>query len=192
MRRPSLCSITPWLLASGLLLASCGADPVPTVNGEAIGATSSPAAGSTEPLGVGTDAPDLTAPTAAAATDAPATEAPATDAPAPLTPDPCAGREAEAFIEVLAPTDGASVGTTFTIEGCGNTFEASWLWRVTLSDGTVVGDGFGTMSCGNGCVGTFSEDVTVTGTGAAILRVYEVSAQDSSEVNATELAITIS
>ncbi|MFT5564327.1 MAG: hypothetical protein ACI970_001053 [Myxococcota bacterium] len=158
MRRPSLCTLTPWLLASGLLLASCGADQIPSADADPVNVTASsgPSDASTE------------------------------------TPEVCAGREDEAFIALLAPADGADVGTSFALEGCGNTFEATWLWRVTLADDTVAGEGFGTMSCGSGCVGTFAEEVAVVGSGAAVLRVWETSPEDGSELHVTEVAITIS
>jgi hypothetical protein len=172
MRRPSLCTITPWLLAAGLLLASCGTDQPPSVDGAPV-STTTPAA-SDEPLGAVSEPVSATSGALAE------------------TPAGCVGREAEAFIELLAPADGADVGTTFAIEGCGNTFEATWLWRVTLADDTVAGEGFGIMTCGNGCVGTVTQDVTVTGSGAAVLRVWETSPEDGSELHVTEVAITIS
>jgi hypothetical protein len=173
MRRPSLCTVTPWLLASGLLLASCGADQIPSVDADPLNATAS--------FGPSDAASAIASDAVTAVADA------STD-----TPEACAGREDEAFIVLLAPADGADVGTSFTLEGCGNTFEATWLWRVTLADDTVAGEGFGIMSCGTGCVGTFAEEVAVIGSGAAVLRVWESSPEDGSELHVTEVAITIS
>ncbi|MFT4744656.1 MAG: hypothetical protein ACI9AD_000501 [Nitriliruptoraceae bacterium] len=177
MRRPSLCTVTPWLLASGLLLASCGADQIPSVDADPLNATATETATSGP-----SDAPTAIASDAVTAVVDASTE----------TPEVCVGREDEAFIVLLAPADSADVGTSFTLEGCGNTFEATWLWRVTLADDTVAGEGFGTMSCGSGCVGTFAEEVAVIGSGAAVLRVWESSPEDGSELHVTEVAITIS
>ena len=114
------------------------------------------------------------------------------------TPEPptfeeaCAGREGEGFIEVLTPQPDAEVGQTFTVTGCGNTFEASYVYRVEGPDGEVLTDGFGMMSCGTGCVGEFEQEVTVEQTGPVTLVVFEESAEDGSETNVVEVPLTVS
>lgn len=103
----------------------------------------------------------------------------------------CTLTDEDAGIELAAPTDGATVGTTFDLTGCGNTFEATYLWEFELDDGTIGGGGFGTMSCGTGCVGTFDESVTVDETGDGVLRVFEESAEDGGRINVVEIDLTV-
>ncbi len=187
MRRPSLCNLTPWIVAGSLLLASCGGTPDTGEVGEAVGPTASPVAEVSEPAVVVETPSAVSTPAPEPTVDETPAAAPERDAS-----EVCDGRETEAFIEVLTPTDGTVVSSPFTVTGCGNTFEASYSWRVVLADGTVVDEGFGTMTCGSGCVGTFTEELTVTGSGPATLVVYENSAEDGSEVNVTEVQIVLS
>lgn len=109
----------------------------------------------------------------------------------PTFDEVCAGRDSEAFIEVLTPRPDAVVSDTFTVTGCGNTFEANYLYRVELPDGTTATEGFGTMSCGNGCVGEFEQEVTVGATGVVTLVVFESSAEDGSEQSVVEVPLTV-
>lgn len=110
----------------------------------------------------------------------------------PTFEEVCAGRDDEAFIEVLTPQPGAEVGDPFTVTGCGNTFEANYVYRVELPDGTVATEGFGTMTCGNGCVGEFEQDVSVDVTGEITLVVFENSAKDGSEQHTVEVPLVVS
>lgn len=126
-------------------------------------------------------------------TEAPSPAASASEAPAepPTFEEVCAGREDEAFIEVLTPQPDTEVSDPFTVTGCGNTFEANYVYRVELPDGTVATEGFGTMSCGNGCVGEFEQEITVGTTGEVTLVVFETSAKDGSEQNVVEVPLVI-
>lgn len=118
----------------------------------------------------------------------------ATEDPTPEPPtfeEVCAGRDDEAFIEVLSPQPDSEVASTFTVTGCGNTFEASYIYRVESPEGEVLTDGFGMMSCGNGCVGEFEQEVTVDVSGPVTLVVFEESAQDGSEQHVVEVPLTV-
>jgi hypothetical protein len=114
-----------------------------------------------------------------------------TEQEAPTFEEACAGRDNEAFIEVLTPRPDATVGQAFTVTGCGNTFEANYQYRVELSDGTTAAEGFGTMSCGNGCVGEFEQEVTVDATGPVTLVLFESSPEDGSEESVVEVPLTV-
>lgn len=192
MRRPS--SVLPSLLLAAGLLAGCSSTPEsPQIADEDLGASAAPV--EDEP----TTAPSPTTP----AEDAPADEEsvePATD-DEPVEPDTadaaptraevCDGREDEAFIAVLSPVAGAAVTSPFTVTGCGNTFEANYVWRLEQADGTVLADGFGTMTCGNGCVGDFELEVTAEGSGDVTLVLFEESAEDGEPTNVVEVALTL-
>lgn len=171
------------LLALGL--AACDGPDEPTIADEDLQAT---------PRGVADEEPS---PEPAEEEPEPETEPSeaVSEEPSPEPPtfeEVCAGRDGEAFIEVLTPQPDASVGQTFTATGCGNTFEANYIYRVEGPDGEVLADGFGMMSCGSGCVGEFEQEITVDTTGPVTLVVYEESAEDGSEVNVVEVPLTIS
>ena len=127
-------------------------------------------------------------------TEAASPAATASEDPAepPTFEEVCAGRDDEAFIEVLTPQPGAEVGDPFTVVGCGNTFEANYVYRVERPDGTVVTEGFGTMTCGNGCVGEFEQDISVDVTGEITLVVFENSPEDGSEQHTVEVPLVVS
>lgn len=103
----------------------------------------------------------------------------------------CAGREDEAFIEVLTPLEDSTVGDPITVTGCGNTFEANYIYRLEDADGTVLVEDFGTMTCGNGCVGEFTFEVTAGTTGDVLLVVFETSAEDGSPQSVVEVPLTV-
>lgn len=174
-------SIVLFVLLLTLGLVGCEDADAPTIADDDLGATPEDVIVTEEP----TEAP----------TDDPTPQDTATEEP---TPDPptfeevCEGRDAEAFIEVLTPQPDSEVDDPFTVTGCGNTFEANYVWRVELPDGTVAADGFGTMTCGNGCVGEFEEEISVGATGEVTLVVYESSAEDGSEQHVVEIPLVIS
>lgn len=114
------------------------------------------------------------------------------DTPTPRTyAEACEGREDEAFIEVLTPLEGDDVSDPITVTGCGNTFEANYIYRLEDADGTVLVEDFGTMTCGNGCVGEFTFEVTAGITGDVLLVVFETSAEDGSPQSVVEVPLTV-
>ena len=175
-------------LALALLLAvgltACDGTDEPTIADEDLQATPQDVADEAP-----TDEPSPTEEPTEASTAAEATEEP-TPAP-PTFEEVCAGREDEAFIEVLTPQPESEVGQTFTFTGCGNTFEAGYVYRVEGPGGEVLADGFGMMTCGTGCVGEFEQEVTVETTGPVTLVVFEESAEDGSEQHVVEVPLEV-
>lgn len=188
MHRPIVRAVLLPLLV--LALAGCDGTDAPTVSSDDLEATPDAIA-----TGTAEDPSPSPAEVVATPDDDPTAVATASEGPSeePRTfEEACAGREDEAFIEVLTPLPDADVGDPFTVTGCGNTFEGTYLYRVELPDGTVVAEGFGTMSCGTGCVGEFEQEVEVGHTGDVTLVVYESSAKDNSEEHVVEVPLTIS
>lgn len=187
MHRP----MTTAALVLALALTACGGTDDPTVTAGDLDAT--PEELVTETV-TESEVEVVATPTEAAPTEAAptATEPAAGDDDAPTFDEVCAGRDDEAFIEVLTPRADETVGRTFTVTGCGNTFEANYIWRVEGADGEVLADGFGTMSCGNGCVGEFEQEVELDTGGDVTLVVFESDANDGSERHVVEVPLTIS
>jgi Immunoglobulin-like domain of bacterial spore germination/Sporulation and spore germination len=63
-------------------------------------------------------------------------------------------------ITVDKPAAGAHVTSPVTVSGTANVFEANVTVEVLDANGKVVGKTFTTASCGTGCRGTYSVDVT--------------------------------
>ena len=182
---PRLTTTFALALALALGLTACGGTDEPTVADQDLQAT---------PQGVAEEEPSE----APSPTEDPAPEETGTDdATEEPTPEPptfeeaCAGREDEAFIEVLTPQPDAEVGQTFTFTGCGNTFEAGYVYRVEGADGEVLADGHGMMGCGTGCVGEFEQEITVDATGPITLVVFEESPEDGSEQHVVEVPLEV-
>lgn len=182
------------LLLCVVALAACNDTEQPSVSSEDLGATpevvATDAADSDDGEGDGeSDGDDGTGEDEGSAEEPEASDE-ATPEP-PTFEEVCEGRDDEAFIEVLTPMPDSELSSPFTVTGCGNTFEATYLWRVELADGTVAAEGFGTMTCGSGCVGEFEQEIDVDATGEATLVVFESSAEDGSEQHVVEVPITL-
>lgn len=160
------------------------------------------AGGSGEPSGEGvatvTERATATATETVTATETETVTEGPTDGPTDIVAsgDSCSdlvGGESLAFVFVTAPAIGTQVSSPFTVAGCANAFEAAYSWELLDRDGAVLVEGFGTASCGTGCVGTFSFDVsyTVPERQVGTLRVFTVSAMDGSDddVNAIPLVL---
>jgi hypothetical protein len=138
-----------------------------------------------EPDAGGTDA-EPTVATDDEPTEPSETEPGPTPDPAALE-DPCAehdGREADGFIEVVAPVDGQEVDDEVELVGCSNVFEATISYRLHDDDGTVFDEGFTTAECGSGCVGAFRETIDLSPAGdqrAVFLRVWSQNMDDAGE-----------
>lgn len=196
MRRTHL-QVLVLLLTLGL--AACGGPDEPVVDGGAAleasevadDADASPTPESSPSVSESPSPSPVETPSATATPTEDAT--PASD-PSPDTPtfdEVCAGRADEAFIEVLTPQPDTVVTDPVTVEGCGNTFEATFVYEVTTPDGEELVADFGTMSCGNGCVGEFAITVDVGTTGPVVLTVFETDAQDGSRQHVVEVPLTI-
>lgn len=154
----------PICLALVLLAGAC--DPAPAPSAEAA-ATAAPATAAAT-------AATLAAPTAA-----------------PSAADACADPAVVAlgtgwnFVFATAPLAGQGVTSGFRLRGCGDTFEASFGWRLRDAAGAVLVEDHGMMSCGTGCVGTFDEGVDYPPPGAptlASLEVFTENMADGAEV----------
>lgn len=96
-------------------------------------------------------------------------------------------------ILVESPLPGDSVQSGVVIEGTANTFEATFLLRLTDSAGAVLYDHFVMATSGTGTRGTFSQVITfpTAATGAATLRVWEASAKDGSDINIVSFPLSL-
>lgn len=95
-------------------------------------------------------------------------------------------------ILVESPYAGQEVGTTFTVSGSSNVFEATHQLQVTEPEGRIVYDRYVTATSGTGTRGAWSQQVTVKnlsrdGLGAVI--VFEYSAKDGSRINIVEVPV---
>ncbi len=97
-------------------------------------------------------------------------------------------------ILVESPLPFEEVTSPLQITGTSNTFEATFQVIVTDGDGLIVYEDFATSTGGNGVRGPFdvtvSFDVPTAGVGALI--VFELSAEDGSQINLVEVPLTIS
>lgn len=89
------------------------------------------------------------------------------------------------FVLATAPLAGAQVTPGFRLRGCGDTFEASFGWRLRDASGAVLAEDFAMMTCGTGCVGTFDVAIDYPPPGAptlASLEVFTENMADGAEV----------
>jgi hypothetical protein len=96
-------------------------------------------------------------------------------------------------ILVESPVPGASVHSPFHVRGTSNTFEATYLVRLTDSAGKVVYEQNGMATSGTGTRGTFDQTVTYSGaaSGTAVLRLWESSAKDGSDISVVEVPVEL-
>jgi hypothetical protein len=108
----------------------------------------------------------------------------------PVTLQPAA---AAAPIEVTAPSDGDIVSSPVTISGTADVFEATVSIRILGESGEILADTFATATCGTGCRGDYSEDVSfnVKRVEQGTIQVFESSAEDGSMRNVVEIPVTL-
>ncbi len=96
-------------------------------------------------------------------------------------------------IEVTTPLSGDVISSPVTVSGTANVFEATVSIQILDATGTTLADTFTTASCGSGCRGDYSAEVSfeVTTEQPGTLRVFEVSAMDGSAINTVEVPITL-
>lgn len=89
-----------------------------------------------------------------------------------------------AFEEVTSP---------LRAEGTANTFEATFAFTITDSEGTLLAENFVTATSGTGTRGTFelSEPFTADAGDEITLTVFENSAEDGSRMNEVEIPLTV-
>ncbi len=101
-----------------------------------------------------------------------------------LVADPCApeqGREDDAFITVVSPVhDQRVTAGSVDLVGCSNVFEANVQWSLYDGDGRELDSGFTTAECGTGCVGAFSDQISLEAAAGEPFAELHVYAEDMS------------
>jgi hypothetical protein len=101
----------------------------------------------------------------------------------------------EAFtpaILVESPLSFEEVASPLRATGTANTFEATFNYELTDTDGRIVDEDFVTATSGTGTRGTFeftTEPYTVPFDGVGSLIVFELSAKDGSRINLVEIPV---
>jgi hypothetical protein len=106
----------------------------------------------------------------------------ATSSSASVSPGPDGSPSGEAAIVVLAPASGDQVGSPVTIAGTAEVFEGTVAIRLLDAEGQELAAGFATTSCGSGCRGDYSTDLSffVEDRQDGSVEVFEIGAEDGS------------
>ena len=93
-----------------------------------------------------------------------------------------------------SPAPGETVAGPFRLLGTSNTFEATFMFQLRDASGNELASGFGTATSGSGERGTFDHEVTFSAgsAGAGVLKMWEASAEDGSEIHVVEIPVQIS
>jgi hypothetical protein len=95
-------------------------------------------------------------------------------------------------ILVESPLAFETVTSPFRVTGTANTFEATFSYEVTDTDGLIVDENFVTATSGTGTRGTFdftTKPFMVPLDGVGSLIVFELSAKDGSRINLVEIPL---
>ena len=96
---------------------------------------------------------------------------------------------------VESPLAFEDVTSPITATGTANTFEATFHYTLTDTDGLIVDEDFVTATSGTGIRGTFeftTDEYTVPFDGIGSLIVFERSAEDGSKMNIVEIPLRMS
>jgi hypothetical protein len=96
-------------------------------------------------------------------------------------------------ITVTAPAPGTELTSPARITGDADVFETTVSIRILDATNNVIADTFTTATCGTGCRGGFSEEVSFSvGTAQpGVIQVFEVSAKDGSRINVVRIPVTL-
>jgi spore germination protein GerM len=96
-------------------------------------------------------------------------------------------------ILVSGPRFGARFASGDFVEGTANVFEATVSIRLLDDDGNILFEGFTTATCGTGCRGDYSKRIRfdVDGQEPGTIEVFEVSAEDGSEINKVTVPVVL-
>jgi hypothetical protein len=84
------------------------------------------------------------------------------------------------------------VSSPLRVTGTANTFEATFNYELTDTDGRIVDENFVTATSGSGERGTFdftTDPFTVPFDGVGSLIVFELSAEDGSRIHLVEIPV---
>jgi hypothetical protein len=98
-------------------------------------------------------------------------------------------------ILVESPLYFDEVGNPVRATGTANTFEATFQYELTDTDGRIVDKNFVTATSGSGTRGTFdftTKEYEIPFDGVGALFVYELSAKDGSRINLREIPVRMS
>ena len=98
-------------------------------------------------------------------------------------------------ILVESPLPFEEVGSPLRVTGTANTFEATFNYELTDTDGRIVDENFVTATSGTGTRGTFdftTKPFTVPFDGIGSLIVFERSAEDGSRIHVVEIPLRMS
>jgi hypothetical protein len=98
-------------------------------------------------------------------------------------------------ILVESPLPLEEVTSPLRVTGTANTFEATFNYELTDTDGKIVDEDFVTATSGTGTRGTFdftTDSFTVPFDGIGSLIVFELSAKDGSRINVAEIPLKMS
>src|SRR3990172_6424280 len=98
-------------------------------------------------------------------------------------------------ILVESPLAFEEVTSPLRVTGTANTFEATFNYELTDTDGRIVDENFVTATSGTGTRGTFdftTAPFTVPFDGVGELIVFELSAKDGSRINLVEIPLKMS
>lgn len=97
-------------------------------------------------------------------------------------------------ILVTSPTMGEQVTSPVTVEGTADVFEATVQMRLLDAEGNRLDRAFTTATCGTGCRGDFSHDLTfdVDTEQHGVIEVWWASAEDGSRQDVVKIAVTLS
>ncbi len=93
---------------------------------------------------------------------------------------------------VESPLSFETVASPLRVTGTANTFEATFNYELTDTDGLIVDENFVTATSGTGTRGTFdftTAAFTVPFDGVGSLIVFELSAKDGSRINLVEIPL---
>ena len=98
-------------------------------------------------------------------------------------------------ILVESPLAFEEVASPLRLTGTANTFEATFRYELTDTDGRIVDEGFVTATSGTGVRGTFditTDSFAVPFDGVGSLIVFESSAKDGKRINLVEIPLRMS
>lgn len=123
----------------------------------------------------------------------PSAPASPTSTPSEPTDEPSPGIGTKPPIVVRTPVEGDEIVSPVTIAGTADVFEATVSIRVLDESGDELASTFTTATCGTGCRGTYSAEVSffVERRQDGTIEVFESSAEDGSQINLVSIPVVL-